>query len=83
LLKAIEFWSSRTIMNPKLQREGWYLKDLHNMVRTCRERKDVYIPPTWLKPEQARAVASAAGVPVYGADEKLPPPVFGGTNHGA
>jgi hypothetical protein len=53
------------------------------MVRTCRERKDVYIPPTWLKPEQARAVASAAGVPVYGADEKLPPPVFGGTNHGA
>jgi hypothetical protein len=73
LLKAIEFWSSRKIMNPKLQREDWYLKDLHNMVRTCRERKDIYIPPTWLKPEQARALASTVGLPVYGSDGQLPP----------
>jgi hypothetical protein len=74
LLKVVEFWSSRKIMNPKLQREDWYLKDLHNMVRNCRERKDMYIAPTWLKPEQARALASAMGLPAYGGDEKLPPP---------
>jgi hypothetical protein len=53
LLKVVEFWASRKIINPKLQLEDWYLKDLHNMVRNCRERKDAYIPPTWLKPEQA------------------------------
>jgi len=74
LLKAAEFWSSRKIINPKLQREDWYLKDLHNMVRNCRERKGIYIPPTWLKPEQARAFASAVGLPVVGGDEKLPAP---------
>jgi hypothetical protein len=71
LLQAIEFWSSRKIMNPKLQREDWYIKDLHNMVRTCRDRQGVYIAPTWLKPEQARAFASALGVPVHSGDKKL------------
>jgi hypothetical protein len=74
LLKVVEFWASRKIMNPKLQREDWYLKDLHNMVRNCRERKDTYIPPTWLKPEEARALASAMGLPAYRGDENLPPP---------
>ena len=39
LLKTVEFWSSRKIMNPKLQREDWYVKDLHNMVRTCRDQR--------------------------------------------
>jgi hypothetical protein len=71
LLKTVELWSSRKIMNPKLQREDWYVKDLHNMVRTCRDQ-NVYIPPTWLKPEQARALASSMRVPVYRGDEKLP-----------
>ncbi len=73
LLQSVEFWSSRKIMNPKLRREDWYLKDMHNMVRNCRERKDIYIPPTWLKPEQAKAFASSVGLPAYRGDEEFPP----------
>jgi len=73
LLKVVEFWSSRTIMNPKLQREDWYVKDLHNMVRNCRERKGAYIMPTWLKPHEAKALAAAIGVPSIDGDKQLPP----------
>ena len=73
LLKVVEFWSSRKIMNPKLQREDWYVKDLHNMVRNCRERKDVYIMPTWLKPHEAKALAAALGLPSIDGDKQLPP----------
>ena len=72
LLKAVEFWSSRKVMNPKLQRENWYLPDMHNMVRNCRERRNIYIPPTWLKSEQALAFASRIGLPAYSGDDKLP-----------
>jgi hypothetical protein len=73
LLKVVEFWSSRRIMNPKMQREDWYVKDLHNMVRNCGERKGVYIPPTWLKPHEAKALAAAVGHPAIDGDQQLPP----------
>jgi hypothetical protein len=72
LLDAVEFWSSRKIINPKLQREDWYLKYLPNMVRSCRERKGVHIMPTWLKPHEAKAIAAAFGLPAVDGDEVLP-----------
>jgi hypothetical protein len=73
LLKVVEFWSSRRIMNPKLQRDDWYVKDLHNMVRNCREQKGVYIMPTWLKSHEAKAMAAAMGLPTVDGDKTLPP----------
>ncbi|OSI60343.1 hypothetical protein BSZ21_38960 [Bradyrhizobium canariense] len=72
LLKVVEFWSSRKIVNPKMQREDWYVKDLHNMVHHCRERKDLYIPPTWLKSHEAKAMAAAMGVPAIDGDQQVP-----------
>jgi hypothetical protein len=71
LLRSIEFWSSRTVLNPRLERFDNYLKDLHNMVRTCRSRKDLYIPPTWLTAEQARALSAQIGVPAFSGDTNL------------
>jgi hypothetical protein len=71
LLKSIEFWSSRKVLNPKLERFDNYLKDLHNMVRMCRSRRGVYIPPTWLTAEQARALSAQIGVPAFSGDTEL------------
>jgi hypothetical protein len=71
LLNSIEFWSSRKVQNPKLERLDSYLKDLHNMVRMCRSRKGVYIPPTWLTAEQARALSAQIGVPAFSGNTEL------------
>ncbi|PAY07205.1 hypothetical protein CK489_15515 [Bradyrhizobium sp. UFLA03-84] len=72
LLKSIQFWSSVSILKPYLERRDAYLKDMHNMVRNCRERDGIYIPPSWLKPDQARALVARFGVPVFDGDQKLP-----------
>jgi hypothetical protein len=77
VLKSSEVWSSRSIMNPKLERWDWYLKDIHNMVRMCRERKDTFIAPAWLTTDEAKMLAVAMGVPAFSGDtdpEELPPP---------
>jgi hypothetical protein len=71
LLNSIEFWSSRKVQNPKLERLDSYLKDLHNMVQMCRSKKGVYIPPTWLTAEQARALSAQIGVPAFSGDTEL------------
>lgn len=71
VLKAIEVWSARSIKNPWLQREDWYLKDVHNMVRNCRIRKDVLIPPTWLSAEDAKLYAAMMGLPAISGAESL------------
>lgn len=63
VLQSVEIWSSTSILNPKLERWDWYLKDVHNMVRGCRQQS-VYIPPTWLTTEQAHAMARKIGAPV-------------------
>jgi hypothetical protein len=57
VMKASEVWLSRSQSNPKLQREDWYLKDVHKMVSLCRTTKGAYIPPSWLSQEQAEIVA--------------------------
>jgi hypothetical protein len=64
LLKATEFWSSRSVVRPRLERIDRYLPDMRRMVTTCRATKGVYIPPTWLKEDQARMLAASVGVPV-------------------
>jgi hypothetical protein len=63
VLKSTEVWTSASMLKPRLQRRDAYLKDMHNMVRMCRAQK-VYIPPSWLTPEQARLLASKSPVPV-------------------
>jgi hypothetical protein len=71
LLKSVQFWSSGSVINPRLERRDAYLKDMHNMVRGCRANKGIYIPPTWVKPEDAQALSRAMGVPaISGAAER-------------
>lgn len=60
VLKSTEIWSSKTIQNPKLSRLDWYLKDVHHMVKSCREQR-VYIAPTWLNTDQAKILAQTLG----------------------
>ncbi|SFJ85561.1 hypothetical protein [Bradyrhizobium sp. Gha] len=62
LLKSVQFWSSKTVMNPRLERFDAYLKDMHNMVRLCRAR-GAYIPPTWLTAAEAELLAARVGLP--------------------
>jgi hypothetical protein len=69
VLQSVEIWSSRSILNPKLERWDWYLKDVHNMVRNCRQQ-GVYIPPTWLSAEQAQALARKVGLPAISGAAK-------------
>jgi hypothetical protein len=64
VLKSTEIWCSLSMLKPKLARQDWYLRDVHNMVRMCRGRPSVYIPPTWLKPDEAKLIATIADVPV-------------------
>lgn len=71
LMQASEFWASPSIMKPKLQRVEEYLLDLKRMVKTARETPGVYIPPSWLKPEQAAELARRIGVPARMADQDI------------
>ena len=71
LLKASEFWASHSIMKPKLQRTDAYLPDMKNMIRMARENKGVYIPPSWLKPDQARELAKRLGIEAKMGDEQI------------
>ena len=64
VLRATEVWTSTSIMKPKLVRNSTYLKEVHRMVRLCRDRPGVYIPPTWLTPEQAQQLTNRMGLPV-------------------
>lgn len=63
VLMATEFWSSRTIQNPRLTPFPEYLPDMRRMVTLCRTTPGVFIPPSWLKPEEASRLASALGLP--------------------
>ena len=59
-----EFWASRTIMEPKLRREPNYVSHIKRMVEMCRTQEGVFIPPTWMKPEEARKLATRLNLPV-------------------
>ncbi|PAQ03766.1 hypothetical protein LRP31_35000 (plasmid) [Mesorhizobium mediterraneum] len=64
VMKVSEFWFSPSLMKPKLRRSDGYIVDIHRMVKLCRETKGAYIPPTWMKQEQAEALARSMNVPV-------------------
>jgi hypothetical protein len=64
VLKISEFWFSKTKAQPKLQRLDKQIADIRRMVSLCRTRRDVYIPPSWLTPEQGAALAKSMNVPV-------------------
>lgn len=63
-MKVSEFWSSRSILNPKLQRSDSYISDIRRMVTMCREKEGVFIPPTWLTREQATEVGGRLGLAI-------------------
>lgn len=70
LLLATEFWSARSIMKPVLKPFPAYLPDLHRMVKLCRANPGTFIPPSWLTPDQAQAVAASFGKPILSGSSK-------------
>jgi hypothetical protein len=62
VLKVSEFWYSPSVMTPRLRRSDGYIQNIRQMVRLCRETPGAYIPPTWMKPEQAASLGRAMGV---------------------
>jgi hypothetical protein len=57
VMKVCEFWNAMSIFDPKMTRRDAYVADIKGMVTLCRTQEGVYIPPTWLKPERAKALA--------------------------
>lgn len=64
LLQAVEVRISRSVSKPKMERSDQYLKEVRRMVELCRTEEGVYIPPSWLKPEQAARIAREVGLPI-------------------
>jgi hypothetical protein len=64
LMKVSEFWHSPSMLRPKLRRVERYVPDIHRMVKMCRETQGAYIPPSWLKPEDATKLARSLGLPI-------------------
>ncbi|AZO54845.1 MULTISPECIES: hypothetical protein [unclassified Mesorhizobium] len=64
VLQASEFWMSPSVINPKLRRLDAYIPEMRRMVTMCRETKGCFIPPSWLKPEEAMLLAKQLGKPV-------------------
>lgn len=69
ILKCVEVRVSKSIMRPKLGRLPAYLDKIHRMVRLCKENEGVYIPPSWLSVEQAKALSGRLRVPVANLDQ--------------
>lgn len=67
VMKVSEFWSSRSVFKPKMERSDQYIADIKRMVTMCRDKKGVYIPPTWLRPEQAVELGRRLGLNVVEA----------------
>ncbi|MCL6741801.1 hypothetical protein LZ518_11750 [Sphingomonas sp. RB56-2] len=65
LMSMVELRVSWSISKPKLLREDAYLRKAKELIQTCRDNPGAYVPPTWLTPDQARALAARLGVPVH------------------
>ncbi|WP_156029581.1 hypothetical protein [Ancylobacter sp. FA202] len=61
---AVEVRLSLNIYEPNLKKSEAYLHDIKKMVQLCREKTGVYIPPSWLKVEQAERLAQSMGLSV-------------------
>jgi hypothetical protein len=59
-----ELWISKSKRKPKLERADASLADVRRMIEMCRKTPGVFIPPTWLKADQAHELARRIGVPV-------------------
>jgi hypothetical protein len=66
LMTMAEIRVSASRLRPKLERNDMYLDEVKRMVTFCRETPGVFIPPSWLTPEQATQLAAKLGVPVRG-----------------
>jgi hypothetical protein len=62
VMAASEVWLSRGIMDVRLYRHDGYLKDIRRMVTQCRTTQGVYIPPSWINPEEAEVAARQLGL---------------------
>lgn len=71
VLASTEVYTASSIFAPKLRRRSDYLRDVHYMVRMCREEPRAFIPPSWLSEEQARGVASAMGIKAWSGSASL------------
>lgn len=69
LMLATEIWTAASIVRPKMERQPGYLGHMKAMVERCRSEQGVFIPPSWLPIDKAKAVASRMGVEVRMADE--------------
>lgn len=67
MMAATEIHISRSKSKPRLEPLPSYLNDVKAMVQRCRETEGVYIPPSWLSPEQANRLVGRLGVPVLKA----------------
>lgn len=64
VMLASEVWTSRRVLNPKLERQEGYLQDVKRMVQMCRDTPGAFIPPSWMKEAHAHELARRMGVPV-------------------
>jgi hypothetical protein len=62
VMKISEVLVSGSIMTPRLKRADWYLKDIRRMVALCKSTR-AYIPPSWMKSEEAKAFVAPLGIP--------------------
>jgi hypothetical protein len=61
----VELRVARSISEPRLERQDGYLGKIKEIIQRCRDNSGAYVPPTWLTPHQARALAARLGVPVH------------------
>ncbi|HEX8625866.1 MAG TPA: hypothetical protein VF782_12445 [Allosphingosinicella sp.] len=66
LLAMAEIRVSRSIARPKLERSDRYLGEVKALIQRCRDTPGAFVPPSWLKPGEARLLATRLGVPVLG-----------------
>ena len=70
VMKISEFWFSPRVLGPRMKPFPAYIGEIKKMVSLCREQKGVYIPPLWLKPEQAEKLARELKLQIHGVDDR-------------
>jgi len=64
ILHATEILMARSIHDTKLIRLPEQIAVVHRMVRICREKEGVYIPPSWIPPEKLHLMLKHSGIPL-------------------
>ncbi|MDO8360974.1 MAG: hypothetical protein Q7T08_13195 [Devosia sp.] len=63
VMLACAVWGARSMLKPELKRWDHYLPDVRRMVLACRANPAIFIPPSWLKEDEAKAMSMSMGVP--------------------